>query len=613
MKLNIFNMIAIWKEGNNWLCEGKLPSEILQSGPPKITFYKRGNYSEHSTQKRYTKTMQQGGQVFVLNSNVKRESGRKAQLGNISAAKAVSDIIRTTLGPRSMLKMILDPMGGIVLTSDGNAILREIDVSHPAAKSMIELSRVQDDEVGDGTTSVIILAGEMLTVAEPYIKRDVHPTKIIKGFFRALEDATTILRDQLSRSVDPTDPKQVSKVLQACIGTKFSRRHSKLITQLAIDAVNTVMLEENGKKVIDTKRYARIEKIPGGEMEETRVLQGVMLNKDVVHAKMSRRIENPRILLLDCPLEYKKGESQTHVDMKGETDFETMLKLEEDYLRKVVNNIAKFKPDLVFTEKGVSDLAQHFLMKHNISAIRRVRKTDNNRIARAVGATIVHRSDEIKEKDIGTGCGLFDIRKIGDEYFTFLEQCDSPKACTIMLRGASKDVLNEIERNLHDAMAVVRNLNIDPRVVPGGGASEMTIAQALLDKSKTIEGVLQYSYQAVAIALEVIPRTLAQNCGADVVRLLTELRAKHAKGENIDLGIDGNTGKIENMDEMGIVEPLAVKSQTIKTAVESACLLLRIDDIVSGISKEKKKKQGGGAGGAPQGAAPETFGDSRDG
>lgn len=544
----------------------------------------------------------------MLNTNVKRESGRKAQENNIAASKAVADLVRTTLGPRAMLKMILDPMGGITMTSDGNAILREIDVSHPAAKSMIELSRVQDDEVGDGTTSVIVLAGEMLAVAEPYIKRDVHPTKIIQGFFKALEDSNAIL-NSIAKPVDVSNVDEVARVLNACLGTKFSRRHSKLLTDLAIKAVNIVTIEDNGKKDIDTKRYARIEKIPGGELDETCVLNGVMLNKDVVHPKMARRIVNPRVLLLDCNLEYKKGESQTHVDLRGENDFEALLKLEEQFIRQAVDDIAKYKPDLVITEKGISDLAQHFLMKHGISAIRRLRKTDNNRIARVTGATIVHRTDEIQEKDIGTDCGLFEIRKIGDEYFAFLEECKTPKACTIVLRGASKDVLNEIERNLHDAMAVVRNLSLDPRIVPGGGASEMTISQGLLEKSKGVEGVIQYAYQAVGLAFEVIPRTLAQNCGANVVRLLTELRAMHAKGQNTTMGVDGNNGKIEDMEALGIVEPIAVKAQTIKTAIEASCLLLRIDDIVSGISK---KKQEGQHQPSPEEAA-ETFGDARDG
>merc|ERR1712227_925033 len=341
-------------------------------------------------------------------------------------------------------------------------------------------------------------------------------------------------------------------------------------------------------------RYAKVEKIPGGTIEDSAVLKGVMFNKDVTHPKMKRRIENPRILLLDCNLEYKKGESQTNIETMKEDDFSKILEMEETYIKKICDEITKFKPDLVITEKGVSDLAQHFLSKAGISVIRRLRKTDNLRVARACGATIVNRTDEITEDDLGTGAGLFEIRKIGDEYFTFIEQCKNPKACTILLRGASKDILNEVERNLQDAIHVARNIFLKPKLVPGGGAVEMEVAHLLSEKSKSLKGVIQWPYRSLASALEVIPRTLTQNCGANTVRTLTTLRAKHAEGDNASRGINGLTGKIEDMKALGIFEPLAVKLQTYKTAVETAILLLRIDDIVSG----SKKKDGGGAGGA---------------
>merc|ERR1712232_350394 len=342
-------------------------------------------------------------------------------------------------------------------------------------------------------------------------------------------------------------------------------------------------------KEIDIKRYVRIEKIPGGEINDCEVLKGVMLNKDVTHSKMRRRIENPRILLLDCSLEYKKGESQTNVELSNEEDWDLLLKLEEEYVAKICADIISHKPDLVLTEKGVSDLAQHSLQKAGITAIRRLRKTDNNRVARAVGATIVNRTEEILESDIGLNCGLFEVRKIGDEYFAFLEQCKEPKACTLLLRGGSKDVLNEIERNLQDAMQVARNIVVEPMLLPGGGATEMSISQALIEHSKTIEGVQQWPFKAVGSAFEVIPRTLAENCGADVVRVLTKLRAKHAGGENPTWGINGETGELADMNELNIWEPFSVKVQTIKTAIEATAMLLRIDDIVSGVSSSRKK------------------------
>jgi len=540
-----------------------------------------------------------GAPVMVMNQKVQRETGRKAQLSNIAAGKAVSDIIRTTLGPRSMLKMLLDPMGGIVMTNDGNSILREVDVSHPAAKSMIELSRAQEEEVGDGTTSVIVLAGEYLSKAEPLLDRHIHPTVICNGYLKALDDAVRWL-DELAVPLDLSDKKKMAQLVESCTGTKFVSKLSDMLVGLALDAVSCVATEDFGRKEIDIKRYAKTEKIPGGDMEDCRVLKGVMINKDVVHARMRRRIENPRILLLDCTLEYKKGESQTQIELSDEKAWEVLLEEEEAAIKEMCADIIALKPDLVITEKGVSDLAQHYLQKANISVLRRVRKTDNNRIARASGATIVHRTAEIQEKDIGTRCGLFSIEKIGDEYYSWLVDCVDPKACTIVLRGASKDVLNEIERNLGDAMNIVRTIMLDPRLVPGGGAIEMTLANRLIDASKVQEPIIAGAYRAAGESLEIISRTLLENCGADIIRVQTQLRAKHAAGENVAWGVDGEKGCLADMEQLGVWEPVAVKQQTIKTAVESASMLLRIDEIVAGTNKPVAKKEKAPAQGEPE-------------
>lgn len=404
--------------------------------------------------------------VFVVNNAPERTHGRKAQISNISAAKVcsplpsgsngtnlltavpscfqtVADVIRTCLGPKAMLKMILDPMGGILLTNDGNAILREIEVAHPAAKSMIELSRTQDEEVGDGTTSVIILgecspaeevifqsdmslssAGEILAQSLPHLERGLHPVVIISAYKKALAEALAII-ESISVPVNVEDEKEMLALIKTSIGTKFVSRWSDLMCKLALKAVRTVAeidksvggSSSDPNKIVDLKRYARVEKIPGGEIESSRVLDGVMLNKDVTHPKMRRRIENPRIVLLDCPLEYKKGESQTNIEITKEEDWNRILQIEEEQIKAMCDKIVELKPDLVFTEKGVSDLAQHFLLKADITAIRRVRKMDNNRIARATGATIVNRVEDLRESDVGTRCGLFHIEKIGDEYF----------------------------------------------------------------------------------------------------------------------------------------------------------------------------------------------------
>jgi T-complex protein 1 subunit gamma len=495
-----------------------------------------------------------------------------------------------------MLKMLLDPMGGIVLTNDGHAILREIEVAHPAAKSMIELSRTQDEEVGDGTTTVIILAGEILAQALPQLERNIHPVVIIQAFKRALADAIQII-EEISVPVDISNDKEMYQLIQATIGTKFASRWSELMCGLALKAVRTVTWDQGGgRKEVDTKRYARIEKIPGGEIEDSRVLDGVMVNKDITHAKMRRRIENPRIVLLDCPLEYKKGESQTNIEITKEEDWNRILQIEEEQIKEMCDAVLALKPDLVITEKGVSDLAQHFFVKNNVTALRRVRKTDNNRIARATGATIVNDVRAIQASDVGTGCGLFEISKIGDEYFTFLTKCKDPHACTVMLRGPSKDILNEVERNLHDAMGVARNVMFHPRLCPGGGATEMAVAVGLAQRAKNVDGVAQWPYKAVAEAMEVIPRTLIQNSGSSPIRVLTQLRAKHAEG-GTTWGIDGDLGKLVDMKEYGVWEPMAVKMQSVKTAVESACLLLRVDDICAAKAAKTAGGPIGGGGG----------------
>ncbi|KAG0487397.1 hypothetical protein HPP92_009492 [Vanilla planifolia] len=495
------------------------------------------------------------------------------QVPSWKLVETVADIVRTTLGPRSMLKMLLDPTGGIVVTNDGNSILRELDLAHPAAKSMIELSRTQDEEVGDGTTSVIVLAGEMLHVAEAFIDKNYHPTVICRAYNRALEDAIAAL-DKIALQIDINDRATLLGLVKSCIGTKFTGQFGDLIADLAIDATSIVGVDVGqGIREVDIKKYIKVEKVPGGQLEDSKVL---------------------------------KGENQTNAELVKEEDWEVLLKMEEEYIENLCAQILKFKPDLVITEKGLSDLACHYLSKAGVSAIRRLRKTDNNRISKACGATIVNRPDELQESDVGTGAGLFEVRKIGDEFFTFIVDCKDPKACTVLLRGASKDLLNEVERNLQDAMSVARNILKNPKLVPGGGASEMTVSSILKQKSSSIEGIEKWPYEAAAVAFEAIPRTLAQNCGVNVIRTMTALQGKHANGENAWFGIDGNSGSIVDMKERKVWDAYNVKEQTFKTAIEAACMLLRIDDIVSGI----KKKQAPGSGPAPSKPKVEDEGDA---
>lgn len=509
-----------------------------------------------------------------------------------------------------MLKMLLDPMGGIILTNDGHAILREIDVSHPAAKTMLELCRAQDEEVGDGTTGVVVLAGEVMGRAETFLERGMHPLIIIKGFKEALKTGLKGM-ERVSKPINIESDQEMMDLLSASLGTKFAAQWTNLICGMALQAVRIVCMTHSvGSGVeIDIKRYVKVERIPGGAIEDSCLIPGVILNKDVIHGGMRRRIDNPRILLIDCPLEYKKGESQTNIEVQREGEWSRYLELEEEQVREMCEMIVAFKPDLLVAEKGVSDLAQHYLVQANVSALRRVKKSDMNRIARATGGTVVSRLEDLRESDIGKQCGVFRIDKIGDEYFSFIEECKDAKACTILLRGPTKDILAELDRNLQDVMADCRNILLSPKLVPGGGATEMAIAGCLEEHAKGMQGVEKGPFLAVAEALECIPRTLIQNCGGDVVKRMSELRAKHATsstGEASFWGIDGISGQLQDMNvkvieesegsrqnvklrnELAIWEPFAVKAQTLKAAIETACMILRVDDIVAAKAQKKE-------------------------
>ncbi|GAW83670.1 T-complex protein 1, gamma subunit [Plasmodium gonderi] len=529
------------------------------------------------------------GAVLVFKPNTKREEGRKTQLSNIQASRAVSEIVKTTLGPMAMLKMMLDPLGGIVITNDGNSILREIDVAHPAAKSLIELSRSQDEEVGDGTTSVVILSGELLNIAEIFLKQKIHPTIIVNCYMDALNRIVNFL-ESIAIEIDVNNEESLLEAIDSCLSTKFVNRYNKIVSKLALQAVQCVKIDSNiiGKKEIDIKRYAKVEKIQGGDISDSYVLKGVMINKDIIHPKMRRYIKNPRILLLDCTLEYKKAESQTNVEILDENTWNQLLLQEEIEVKKLCEHIIDSGCDIVVTEKGVSDLAQHFLVKKNISVIRRVRKTDLNRLERVSGATIVNRCEEIVESDIGTKCGLFEVKKIGDDYYSHFIECENPRACTILLRGSTKDVLNEIERNLHDGMNVAKNILMEGKLLHGGGCTEMRVGQYLISQASHFDDSRKSIMEALASAFEIIPKILAQNSGTNVVKTINELRIRHEKLEGHKLGVDGITGEIIDVSTENIWDLLAVKKQIYKSAVEAAAMILRIDDVVSGIGKDDK-------------------------
>ncbi|KAH0569688.1 TCP-1 chaperonin subunit gamma [Spironucleus salmonicida] len=515
-------------------------------------------------------------EVFVINENSKRERGDTARQNNIKASTTVADIIRSTLGPRSMLKMILDPAGGIVMTNDGNAILREVDVAHPAAKSMIELARGQDEQCGDGSTGVVVLTGEIIASCEKLVKQ-MHPIVLTQNLQECLEFINT----QISGKEVENSKENAIQVINNCLNTKFSSNWGDLIVNMAFQAVKIV---QNQMKFcdatdIDIKRFARVEKIPGGAVDDCQIIRGCVLNKDIIHPSMPKSLQNPRILLLDATLEYKKANSMLNVELQDKASLTALLNVENDFLNDCVDKIVKFNPNIVITEKGVSDIVAQRFADLNIVCLRRVRKTDNVRLAAATGARIVNRLDDIRAGDIGNA-GVYELQKFGDEFFVFVHECDEKcAACTLLLRGASKDALLEVERNLQDALHVARNFFLAPNVAVGGGAFEMQISALLNIESLKRTGNDAMVFQSVSRAFEVIPRTLLMNCGGNVIREITKLRGLQSQGQ-AQMGVNGETGEI--VDCFGayrIWDLYETKIQMVRTAFEQACMIMRVDDL----------------------------------
>lgn len=505
-------------------------------------------------------------------------NSRITQFQNIAAAKLTAGIIRTTLGPRSMLKMVLDNQGGMIITNDGFCVLREIEIEHPASRTLIELSRSQDKEIGDGTTSIVVLVSEFLRVAEILLKQKFHPNQLIASFFDALSETNFFLEKKISLHLKNENIEDMIKVILTTICTKLVGKFSRLICELSLKAAKEFDLRENP---INNSAYLKIQKIPFGNFEDSKILSGVMIIKDISHPKMRRIIKNAKILLLDCPIEFRKGESQASIEMFDENDWEKLLKEEENYIIYICNFLRKFKPDVIFTEKGVSDLALHYLYKSNISVIRRIKKSENFRIACATGATIISSIEDLETNDLGFSEN-FEVEKIGQEYFTFLTKCRNNKISTIILFGASRDVLDEIERNLHDALSVSKNILSNPKIIPGGGATELSIGDFLSKKSEKQKNNSFFIYKSLSLAFEIIPRTLIENFGGSVIHQIVKLKNIH-KNKGYFFGFDGKNGKIVDMRKINIWETCSMKTQIIKSAIENTTLLLRIDRVISGI------------------------------
>lgn len=511
---------------------------------------------------------------------------RITQFQNIAAAKTTAGIIRTTLGPRSMLKMILDNQGGMIITNDGFCVLREIEIEHPAARTLIDLSRSQDKEIGDGTTSIVVLVSEFLRISEILLKQKFHPNQLIASYFQALIETTSFLENQLSLRVEGTDFTNMIKVILTTICTKLVGKFSRLICELSFKAIIGV---KNKKQTLNYGEFFKIQKIPFGKFENSKILPGIMVLKDISHPKMRRKIKNAKILLLDCSIEYKKGESQTSIEMVNEGDWEKLLKEEENHIIFMCNLLKRFRPDVIFTEKGVSDLALHYLYKSDITVIRRIKKTENYRLAKATGATIVSSIEDLEKSDLGFA-GNFEVKKVGQEYHTFITDCKDPVVSTILLFGASRDVLDEIERNLHDALCVAKNILGDSKIVPGGGATELSIGNFLNKKSENQKNNCFFIYKSLSLAFEIIPRTLIENFGGSVVHQILKLKNIH-KNRGFYYGFDGKNGKIVDMRKINVWETCSMKTQIIKSAIENTTLLLRIDRIISGINISKTDKK----------------------
>ncbi len=533
-----------------------------------------------------------GQPIFILREGSQRTKGREAQNNNIMAAKAVAAAVRTTLGPKGMDKMLVDSLGDIVITNDGATILKEMDIEHPAAKMIVEVSKTQDDEVGDGTTTAAVLAGEFLKNAEDLLEQGVHPTVIASGYRLASIKAKEILQT-ISRRVTVDDRDLLYKIAATAITGKGAEASKDVFASLTVEAVLAVVDIENGKKTVDVDDI-KVEKKVGGSVEESQLIQGMVIDKERVHTNMPKKVTDAKILLLNEALEIKKTEVDAEISIKSPDQLQLFLDQEEQMIHDMVNKVIDCGANVVFVQKGIDDIAQHYLAKAGVYAARRVKKSDMEKLARATGAKILTSLKEINESDLGKA-GLVEEKKIGDEAMTYVTECHNPKAVSIILRGGTEHVADEAERALHDALRVVGVAIEDETLVAGGGSPEVELALRLREYSSTLKGREQLAVAKFAEALEVIPRTLAENAGLDPINMLVEMRSQHEKG-NKTAGLNVFTGKVVDMWKEGVVEPLRVKTQAISSGTEAATMILRIDDVLS-----SKSTPGGMPPGGPEG------------
>jgi len=532
-----------------------------------------------------------GMPVLILKEGSTQTKGRDAQKNNITAAKLVAEIVRSSLGPRGMDKMLVDTLGDVTITNDGATILKEIDVQHPAAKMMVEISKATDNEVGDGTTSVVILAGALIEKAEDLITKDVHPTIIVDGYRKSAQKAIEIL-NKIAQKIEGKDNNELLKIAKTSMQTKLVSKEADELAQIVVNAVLQVSDQLDSKYKVDIDDV-KVEKKAGGSLRNTTLIQGIVLDKEVVHGGMPKRIENAKIALLNSALEIEKTEFDAKINISSPDQMKMFLEEENRMLKDMVDKIKNSGANVVICQKGIDDIAQHYLAKSGILTVRRVKESDMTKLARATAARIVNNIDDLISEDLGSA-NIVEERKVETDKWVFVEGCKHPKSVTILIRGGSQRVVDEAERSIHDALMVTKDVLEKPFIVAGGGSPEAYVAGKLREWTSTLSGREQLAAEKFADALEVIPITLAENAGMDPIDTTTDLRAKQSKGSKW-MGIDVKTAKITDISKLDIFEPLSVKEQIVKSATEVASMILRIDDVIA------SSKSSGGMGGMPPG------------
>ena len=541
-------------------------------------------------------TTESGQQVIILKEGTSRGRGRDAQSNNIWAAKEIARIVKSTLGPRGMDKMLVDGMGDVTITNDGATILKEIDVQHPGAKMIVEISKTIDNEVGDGTTSSVVLAGALLANAEELIIKGVHPTVIVDGYRKAALQAQKIL-EKIAIKVKPDDKATLIKVARTSMASKLVSNDSAELGALLVNALLQVAEKDSeGNFSVDIDNV-KVEKKTGGSLRDTSFIKGIILDKEVVHSGMPKRIEKARIALINSPLEIEKTEFDAKLDIKDPSQIQQYLDEETKMLKDMVTKVTEAGANVLICQKGIDDVAQHYLAKAGVLSVRRVKESDMTKLARATGATIVTGLDGLSKTDLGQA-GLVEERKIEDDKWTYVEDCKNPKAVTVLIRGGSQRVIDEADRCIHDAVMVIKDVLEKPAIVGGGGAVEEELSYRLMKWASTLQGREQLAAEKFAEALESIPITLAENAGFDPIDIRVELREKHAE-DNTWYGVNVLGNGVADLFKKDIIEPVAVKEQVIKSATECTCMILRIDDVIAG-SKSSMPPQGRG----PPGGMP---------